>query len=79
MPYYETIFFGYIFCTAFQCMGFFHHSYESRKIHFLEMLIGEGRFRILGEGGARFRILGEGGKGAKFPAGTWRRNDVDAM
>ena len=36
---------------------------------------GVGRFRILGWG-ARFRILG-GPRGAKFPAGTWRRrNDV---
>ena len=36
-----------------------------------------GRFRILG-GGARFRILGGQGGGGKFPAGTGRRNDVDA-
>ena len=36
--------------------------------------IGVGRFRILR--GPRFRILGGGG--GKFPAGTWRRNDVDA-
>ena len=41
-------------------------------------IIGVGRFRILGGGGARFRILGGGQVGAKFPAGTWRRNDVDA-
>ena len=39
--------------------------------------IGVGRFRILG--GPRFRIfLGGGAKEAKFPAGTGRRNDVDA-
>ena len=32
------------------------------------ILIGVGRFRILG--GPRFRILGGGQGGAKFPAGT---------
>ena len=38
--------------------------------------IGVGRFRILG--GPRFRILGGPRGGAEFPAGTCRRNDVDA-
>ena len=37
--------------------------------------IGVGRLRILG--GPRFRILG-GARGAKLPAGTRRRTDVDA-
>ena len=44
------------------------------------VFIGVGRFRILGGGGgARFRILGGGGvaMGAKFPAGTLHRTDVD--
>ena len=45
------------------------------------VFIGVGRFRILG-GGARFRILegggGGGAMGAKFPAGSLRRTDVDA-
>ena len=42
---------------------------------FTDAPIGVGRFRILG--GPRFRILG-GPRGAKFPAGTCRRKDVDA-
>ena len=37
----------------------------------LAVCIGVGRFRICGGG------VG-GARGAKFPAGTWRRNDVDA-
>ena len=44
--------------------------------------IGVGRFRILGGGGGGGQGLeywggGQGGRG-KFPAGTLRRNDVDA-
>ena len=39
--------------------------------------IGVGRFRILGWGGQGLEHWG-GARGAKFPAGTWRRNDVDA-
>ena len=38
-------------------------------------LIGVGRFRILGGQGLEY-WGGQGG--AKFPAGTCRRNDVDA-
>ena len=42
------------------------------------MYIGVGRFRIFGGGGGGGG--GERGKGREgtFPAGTWRRNDVDA-
>ena len=46
-----------------------HHFYKG---------IGIGRFRILG-GGQDLEYWGGGAKRvAKFPAGTWRRNDVDA-
>ena len=38
--------------------------------------IGVGRFRILGEGGQGLEYWGAKGGGGKFPAGTWRRNDV---
>ena len=49
-----------------------------QRCHLHVFSIGVGRVRILG--GPRFRILlGGGGQGeAKFPAGTRRRNDVDA-
>ena len=56
----------------------------SRPIHlnFLQLLlyIGVGRFRILGGGGGGGQGLEYWGgqEGAKFPVGTWRRNDVDA-
>ena len=38
--------------------------------------IGVGRFRILGGQGLEYWGGAKGG--AKFPVGTWRRNDVDA-
>ena len=41
-----------------------------------EINIGVGRFRILGGQGLEY--WGGGAKGAKVPAGTWHRNDVDA-
>ena len=44
-------------------------------------LIGVGRFRILGGGGGgggQGWEYWEGQGGGKFPAATWRRNDVDA-
>ena len=39
------------------------------------------RRKVKNVGGAKLKNIGGGGGGqggAKFPAGTWRRNDVDA-
>ena len=49
-----------------------HHSPEAAPYH--------RRRKVKNIGGPRFRILGGGGRGGgKFPAGTLRRTDVDAM
>ena len=41
------------------------------------LVITHRRRKVKNIGGPRFRIL-EGPRGAKFPAGTWHRTDIDA-
>ena len=48
------------------------------KVASTSICIRVGRFRILGGGGGGVGLEYWGGQGGGFPAGTWRRTDVDA-
>ena len=59
--------------------GLFVTFYIHKKGLMKIFLIGVGRFRIFGDQGLEYLGGGGGGPGrGKFPAGTRRRNDVDA-